>query len=110
MFDFFGDLFDDHHGGDLFGASGHGMGGHGDDTGHATDAGHGGDERFGSSGHPDTAFYHHDPNEGGLSRVGHLPGHGSHPGEPRFGEWVKWPSRTQYERDPDGHYTGRWSS
>jgi hypothetical protein len=110
MFDFLDDIFDDHHGSDLFGASDHGMGGHSDDTGHATDEGHGDGVRFGSSGHSDTAFYHHDPNEGGLPGVVHPPGHGSHPGGLRFGSWEKWQSGYQYERDPDGHYTGRWSS
>ncbi|HZW29355.1 MAG TPA: hypothetical protein VFF52_01525 [Isosphaeraceae bacterium] len=110
MFDFLGDIFDGHHADDLFGAPGHGMGGHGDDPGHTPGESPADGLRFGSSSHPDTAFYHHDPNEGGLPGIGHPPGHGSHPSGPRFGEWVKWPSGYQYERDPDGHYTGRWSS
>jgi hypothetical protein len=114
MFDFFGDLFDDHHAAEPHVAPDHGSHALGDgpatDHAHGTDAAHGEGARFGSAGRLDTAFYFRDPNDGGHPGGVHAPGHGSNPGHSggvRFGEWVKWPSGYKYERDPDGHYTGR---
>jgi hypothetical protein len=66
--------------------------------------------RFGAAGHSPSVFYHHDSNEEGILGSGHHPGPGSHPGGLRFGSWEHWSSGYQYERDPDGNYTGRWSS